>query len=424
MDRHRTTRRPLSLLAAAALTVTALAVTSTPVGADTTGEFLVGIDQAYDMNNAGEVAGVRRDGGRPIAIRWTEADGAQPIPGMHPDGGLATGINDAGVVVGRTSDGRDAVGFRWTETDGTQFLGDLGGPGTWVNAVDEDGVIVGETHVANSALSAAFRWTEADGMEQLVNPYGLSAIAHDISGGVTVGEATVAILATRPVRWTETGQMKVLTDANGSAYATDGELVVGEWVSEGLRRPFVWSEADGIRSIGDKVGRATAVVDGTVLGWIAIDGQEGDLVPFRWTESGGLEYLDLPDSAWSIRPSDSARLHVYSTAMNAAGTVLLNFERIQIGTGLGNISLGVWRMGAASDGPAPTDPEVTTTTDPDPSVPTSDTPTIEPPAPPGPDRTGTGEAGETVIGESRPGTSHDASASPATAVRAEADYTG
>lgn len=146
-----------------------------------------GISQgrAYDINNAGQIAGdyVRGSGVTGGDTHWAiiwELDGTWTELG-HLDGttgSYARAINEDGHAVGESGNGGGTSGpttgraFLWTEESGMKDLGVLSG-GTWAGASDinNNGQVVGWSYFKEFSWSqyteSAFIWTEETGMLDL-----------------------------------------------------------------------------------------------------------------------------------------------------------------------------------------------------------------------------------------------------------------
>jgi len=218
------------------------------------------------------------------AFRWTRETGMEDLgrlPAVNPVvDSVATGVSaDGAIIVGNNYEA-----FRWTRDGGLHalgaFLGDL--RGSAAQSISADGsTIVGES--ANTEKhSEAFRWTAGDGMQGLgflarqgVEPQSRAeAVSGD--GAVVVGSSSNADGQSEPFRWTRDKGMQPLgyigrADSNGGvtrdprpgfggessalAVSEDGKTVVGDSIgSDGEYQPFIWTEAEGMRSLGTIFG--------------------------------------------------------------------------------------------------------------------------------------------------------------------------
>jgi probable HAF family extracellular repeat protein len=157
----------------------------------------------------------------PLAARWTQGGGFEPLDGALPDSN-ALGISaDGSVVVG-----------------------------------------VDENH--------AFRWTQAGGIVD-IGPSGVTpkhSIARDVSddGSVVVGDGGDGENA-HAFRWTITGGLALIAPdepLDTFAYATDadGSVIVGQL---GEQRAYVWDEQHGLRDLQDLLAAQGADLNGWTL---------------------------------------------------------------------------------------------------------------------------------------------------------------
>ncbi|MEM7787424.1 MAG: hypothetical protein AAF594_06835, partial [Bacteroidota bacterium] len=222
------------------------------------------------------------------AFRWT-ADGVADL-GFLPEGDRSSAYDvssDGSVIVGSGA-GLDngspwSEAFRWTESGGMVGIGGL--PGGLVSAgafgVSSDGsVVVGSSW--SDRGPRAWRWTATGGMVELVldaSPdniaaSGASAVSAD--GTVVVGAVTrISPNEREAVRWTASEGTVGLGDLPGgrfssSAFAVsaDGTVVVGS-SQTGIEindiEAFIWTQADGMRSLQAVLGEQDANLSGWTL---------------------------------------------------------------------------------------------------------------------------------------------------------------
>lgn len=192
--------------------------------------------------------------------------------GSSPSSGANAVSADGAVIVGvSTSANSDQEGFRWTIATGMTGLGFLpGGTSSAASFVSDDGqVIVGSAGFAwDPSRRAAFRWTEALGLTDLgFLPGAVVTMAQAISrdGRFVVGQSGIEAF-----RWSEAAGMMglghLLGDQTSSAIAVadGGAVILGRsFFADGHTEPFVWTEADGLRSLRDLL--AASGVD--ISGW-------------------------------------------------------------------------------------------------------------------------------------------------------------
>lgn len=220
---------------------------------------------------------------------WREGSGYQAIP--LPSGSAVFGQTIGGITVnGVSGDGQVVVGgtttnisraFRWTAAGGYENIGLPGGTtaagGPWTSstamAASYDGSAVAVT-VSGSPLSTTQRaalWTQAGGFQIIEPTTGYTRTrAHGISsdgtivGGDLLGPGGAqeafrwsAVGGIQPLGYVPNGQWSFFTGMSG-----DGDRIVGNSGRDGadaFQTPFLWTEAEGMRTLADVV--ATAGVD-------------------------------------------------------------------------------------------------------------------------------------------------------------------
>ncbi|MEO0557658.1 MAG: T9SS type A sorting domain-containing protein [Bacteroidota bacterium] len=255
-------------------------------------------------------------------FRWTDEGGMQPL-GL-PDGetirGTASNVSaDGSVIVGiATTSGWPGGGsWRWTQGGGMQWLGfmphhhDPGrfdgrhGLGATASGVSGDGrVIVGGAvgHLGEfgPAVSEPFQWTAGGGMESLG---GFPGVGGDLRGGAqsASSDGSVIVGYSRWVEnfadtdqaflWTPGGGMErlgTLPDHHSSRardVTPDGLVVVGISFGSSGSEGFLWTESDGMRSLGMEQSALAVSDDGSVVA--GMHQGEGAI----WTEEEGVRVL-------------------------------------------------------------------------------------------------------------------------------------
>jgi probable HAF family extracellular repeat protein len=194
------------------------------------------------------------------------------LPGGSNQWSRANAVSaDGSVVVGVSTSGNSEEGFRWTAATGMVGLGFLPG-GTWstANLVSDDGqVIAGTVSFASDPVrnAAAFRWTEATGMTDLgFLPAAPATMAQAMSRD---GRFVVGRSGAEAFRWSEAGGIVSLgrlpgdQESSGIAVSDDGAVVLGRSSIDGRSEYFIWTEADGLRTLRDLL--AASNVD--LAGW-------------------------------------------------------------------------------------------------------------------------------------------------------------
>jgi probable HAF family extracellular repeat protein len=258
---------------------------------------------------AGTLAGTNSMPAQPHAFLWTEAGGMQDLSeksrypwtdaqALSADGSVLVG----GYVMGAGTNAETGF-FRWTQRGGFEDLGNFGAPvGRMflsVNGVSDDGTVVtGGLRVRGAAGFHVFRWTQSGGLQDLGTFGGGSAnlLCSSPDGSALVAAAGMADKSKRIVRWTQSGGTHDLgVIADPSAWATyaseDGSVVVGN----------AYLPKSNLRNS----------------------------VPFRWTQSSGLQHVCELGPAWDTKPvgvtRDGSRILLnvhYLMAYNQSGVVI------------------------------------------------------------------------------------------------------
>jgi probable HAF family extracellular repeat protein len=272
-----------------------------------------GQSEAYDVSADGRVVvGMSENANRRARpFLWTAADGMQDLGTLGGDRSYAFGVSAKGnVVVGfsNNADGQDRA-FRWTAATGMRDLGTLGGTRSYALGVSADGsVIVGYSR--STAGNRAFRWTEEGGMQDLGTLGGNLSLAFGVSadGNVVVGSSATAG-GEYAFRW-RSGIMENLGTLPGSlmsralSASANGSVVVGYAFFEarddffGWRyslRAFRW-QGGIMQDLGTLGGDSSSALDvsadgSVVVGWA--NDATGQTCAFRWTESSGMEDLNI-----------------------------------------------------------------------------------------------------------------------------------
>jgi probable HAF family extracellular repeat protein len=219
------------------------------------------------------------------AFRWTRETGMEDLGRLSEVNpvveSVATGVSTDGAIIV----GNNYEAFRWTRDGGLRALGAFLGNlrGSAAESISADGsTIVGES--ANpEKYSEAFRWTAGDGMQGLgflarqgVEPQSRAeAVSGD--GAVVVGSSINPDGQSEPFRWTRDKGMQPLgyigkantggdprpgfgatSESSALAVSDDGNTVVGDSIgSDGDYQPFIWTAAEGMRSLGTIFGGAS-----------------------------------------------------------------------------------------------------------------------------------------------------------------------
>jgi uncharacterized membrane protein len=302
----------------------------------------VGLCQAEDLNDAGQITGTVRTATSVLAVVWDTPTLVRPLP---PAAGqiicLPKAINNAGHVAGVVNLGSHQEAFLYTRQDGTFTLGRLPNGDQYsaafsLNDLDE---------VVGASGDDAFRWTPSGGMVALGSPPGGDdfSTANDINdAGFAVGNSGYAAGVFRAALWDPGGGIHWLPDLpDESGYPFDAFAInesgqcLGQALSAGSTRPFVWDTQTGhtllpalagcgpprprdINDAGQAVGSAHDRGDcGVVWVWIASAGMQ--VVNDRLDPCVANEYRTLLWDVAAINNSGAIVASVYS----APGSVLL-----------------------------------------------------------------------------------------------------
>jgi probable HAF family extracellular repeat protein/parallel beta-helix repeat protein/predicted outer membrane repeat protein len=257
----------------------------------------------------------------------------------HPSGSTFSIANDVSadgtVVVGWSSfasDNREA--FRWTSSGGLKGLGDLPGGNYYdffsmANGVSGDGsVVVGLSEGASGY--EAFRWTESGGMVGMGTLGGANffsqaeAISYD--GTVIVGHSD-GVFGREAFRWTESIGMRGIGDLPGGSFnskardvSLNGRVIVGEGRTDSGTEPFLRRASGNLISLGllpgaDYGWAEAASMDGSIV--VGICNFESDVQAFLWTESEGMQSLGSGTTAYDVS-ADGSVIVGSSSSFNAS----------------------------------------------------------------------------------------------------------
>jgi uncharacterized membrane protein len=343
------------------------------------------VDASPTVITGGTITGISDDGtivcgdttdpgtGDPVAGIWTAATGWQSL-GWLP--GASTGCGgelssaydisgDGSTVVGMSyANGCDAMGFRWTAAGGMQPLQSLANGHNRCSAISGDGSTLGG--FAQGTFSRTPAYWAADTSGAVLDP----AMQGEVVGLTDDGSRSVGTLYFPGTGGnysafvhdrqsgviTNLGKLQSTWAATASDLSEDASVIVGYDYFSTARKAWVWTAADGMKSLKDRltalgvagvsnllvcravsddgsviVGGAEAAGGGPngIAGFIA----ELPLKPKQWTNlagglagSVGIPHLSgtgalTPDSATSVvltqgKPSAPAVLVVGLTAAN------------------------------------------------------------------------------------------------------------
>lgn len=222
---------------------------------------------------------------------------------------------DGSVVVGTVELAGGPSAFRWTATESTIRAGNA--EATLYPAVSADGSVVAGAYRRPDFRTEAYRWRIGESIEGLGDLPGgqFNSFASDVSanGQIIVGASTTAS-GDEAFRWTQpTGIVGIgdlpggRTESTAFGVSADGSVVVGDAIGANNRREaFRWTGTTGMVGLGflphgTETSTAAAVsADGsTVVGNNILPPPPGSihsqLEAFRWTQATGIRGLgDLP----------------------------------------------------------------------------------------------------------------------------------
>jgi probable HAF family extracellular repeat protein len=189
---------------------------------DLTGLLGAGVDfEVHGVNVHGDIAGTTWSGG--IRAFLHKSSGETVIIGP-PDNGEAHGVavNDNGQVVGYAVGGGQLYPFSWTAAGGFVALPQLSGSASSVAyAVNNAGHVAGYANLS-TGNQVAFFWTPEGGVQQIANGAAMAMNDRD----------------------------EVVGFGNGVAPGQFGSIA------------FIWSPADGLRSVGSIPGSGPSIAQG------------------------------------------------------------------------------------------------------------------------------------------------------------------
>jgi probable HAF family extracellular repeat protein len=244
----------------------------------------------------------------------THANGILDLLTLGGSTTTPTAIDAKGDVVGSSSLDSDNAfhAFLWTRQNGIRDLGTLGGLTSVANAISDDGDVVGESATTPTNVPHAFLWTRRTGsMADLGTLGGLNSVAQGVNdSGVVVGTSQTTETASNGQQvshafiWARrTGMVDIGTggDAAGTGVTSFGEkingrFVIGHFTRNSVTHGFVWTQKRGFVDIGTLEGDTTSFVTGVNdRGVVVGNSISGGLSrAFVWTASSGIALLPTP----------------------------------------------------------------------------------------------------------------------------------
>ncbi len=299
------------------------------------------------------------------AFRWTASEGMVglgDLPGREDNSGAHGVSADGSTVVGSGESATGHEAFLWTAEDGMIGLGTLGpySPGSPVwsygQAVSGDGsVVVG--YSSSPLGTQAFRRTRAEGMVGLGAIPGelphswANAVSYD--GSIAAGECRSGHSG-EAVRWhlpgggierlgRLPGGSPITPYSWGQGCSPDGSIVVGRSTSDLGEEAFIWTESDGMVSIGDLPG-------GTVYGDALDVSADGSIVVGRSHTESRITEAFIWDAANGMRSLKDVLTNEHGLELSdwhlSAATSVSDDGRVIVGAGRYNPTwvTAAWRV--------------------------------------------------------------------------------
>ena len=227
---------------------------------------------AFDLNDAGEVAGEFNGDAALRPFRKGRGTRVEPLPTLPDDsGGSAIGINGHGEAVGYSSGPQGIRAVWWTRAGAIRALSGLpGAEETRAVTINDRGDIAGVSGPIG-ALQAVL-WRRKGGVVELGTlPGDTTSAAEAISQAGEVVGYSDGPRGTHAVLWTASGQIQnlgVLPGGDSSrarAINKRGE-VVGTSTSHVGTRAFIWTSAEGMLELNPLVrGTGLVLTDATSI---------------------------------------------------------------------------------------------------------------------------------------------------------------
>lgn len=242
-----------------------------------------------------------------------------------------TDMNNLGQVAGvRSVYPEPSKGFVWSPARGIRWLGTLpGDESSEAVGINDAGVVVGQSALGD--VARPFVWDARRGMRPLNVALGTAASAADINlRGQTVGTTTIETDVYHGYRRERNGAVTEIPAFGrpfpleySYAFAlNDSGTVVGISSGSDRTRPtegYIWSEALGIQPLSSPDQLATWPRAINNRGEVVGGGVEPDQRAFIWTQASGLEELGwLPDGDTSY--AEAFDINDWGTAVGTALT--------------------------------------------------------------------------------------------------------
>jgi len=215
--------------------------------------------EAYAVNDQDVVVGFSLGGGSTFrAFKWTATTGMTELATLEDGPSLAFAINESGQITGYAG-ATEYHAFRYTEGAGITNLGTLGGFASFGYGINASGQVTGCSWTGSGELHA-FVSSGSDPMQDL------STLGGSQSCGVAINRAGVVAGWSylggdnfqRAFSYTPGGSPQDLgtlggPDSAATALNDDGTVVGWSTNASGERRAFVFTGAEGMRDLNDRI---------------------------------------------------------------------------------------------------------------------------------------------------------------------------
>jgi len=228
---------------------------------------VAGIDLVGVSDDGTVATGTINDSGTGLqeAAIWTAAAGVQPIGGLDScDSFFSTAYDISGdgtTVVGLCWNGCSGRGFRWTAATGMQELHSLANGNNRCSAISGDGTALGG--FAQGTFNRTPAYWAADTSGFVLDPAfqgevfgftedGSKSVGTNYFGGASSSYGAFIRDAQTGVM-TNLGQLTAGWAGQATDLSEDASVIVGFDVNQLARKAWVWTSADGIKSLNSRL---------------------------------------------------------------------------------------------------------------------------------------------------------------------------